>query len=879
MPRRRLVRLSVVGIAGLLVLALVATAVAAIVVVRRPLPEVSGEVTIPGLEDTVTVTRDERGVPTITATTSEDLFRAQGYVTAQDRFFEMDYRRHVTAGRLSELVGENDDALDADKVIRTFGWRRVAEQEWRLVDQRTRDALQAYADGVNAYLGRRDLSQIAVEYTVLGLQVDTHQPEKWDPVDSLAWLKALAWDLRANYDDELDRAVTYASVQDVARVDQLFPPYPQDLNRPILAAGDVAASAQPTAAHAGLDLADDDLQQALTSAQRALDAVPHLVGDGAGLGSNSWAVSGEHTASGKPILANDPHLGISAPGIWAQVGLRCARVTPDCPYDVAGFANAGMPGVVIGHDAHLAWGLTNLGADVTDFFLERVDGGRTVVDRGTAPVRQHEETIKVNGGDPVRITVRETVHGPIVSDVLDLADVARAPTAGGTTQFEVALSWTALTPGRTADALLAMNTARDASDVAAAAALLDVPAQNIVFATTDGHIGYQAPGRIPVRNQVSGSVVPSDGSWPRPGWDSAYDWQGFVDPAAMPHTLDPADGVLVAANQAVTPAGVGPFLTGDWDYGYRAQRIRDELTRLVGSGHKLTVGDMSSLQMDQRNPYAEVLVPTLLGLDISTASDDDGQERSRTGDLGSNDGSAAAAYDDDGQELLRTWDLRSTADSAAAAYFSAVWATVLRLAFADDLPEDHAPTGNSRWLEVVRRLLDDPSSPWWDDRSTPGVVEGRDQVLSRAMVSARRQLTQQLGRQAADWRWGQLHVAAPKHAVLGGDSLPWVVRRLVNPTPIEVGGGSSIVDATSWDASSGSYEVTSGPSMRMVVDLGDLDSSTWVNLTGASGHPASVHYTDQFDAWAHGGTFPWPFTPAATGADATDRLTLAPPTS
>jgi len=320
----------------------------------------------------------------------------------------------------------------------------------------------------------------------------------------------------------------------------------------------------------------------------------------------------------------------------------------------------------------------------------------------------------------------------------------------------------------------------------------------------------------------------------------------------MPHTLDPADGFVVAANQAVTPEGVGPFLTGDWDYGYRAQRIRDQITGMVAQDHKITVADMSALQMDQRNPYAEVLVPTLVGLHIA------------------ND------YDDDGQDLLRNWDLVSSDDSAAAAYFSAVWATVLRLAFADDLPDGHAPTGDSRWLEVVRRLLDDPSSPWWDDRSTPGVVEGRDEVLTRAMVSARRQLTQQLGRKATDWRWGQLHVAAPEHAVLGGDSVPWLVRRLVNPTPIEVGGGSSIVDATSWDASSGSYEVTSAPSMRMVVDLGDLDSSTWVNLTGTSGHPASVHYTDQFDAWAHGRTFPWPFTPAATNADATDRLTLTP---
>nr|WP_210728448.1 penicillin acylase family protein [Cellulomonas septica] len=852
----RLVRVAFATVAVVLVLALVATAVGVVVVLRRPLPEVSGELTLPGLEGEVTVTRDPRGVPTITASTSEDLFRAQGYVSAQDRFFEMDYRRHVTAGRLSELVGENEDALAADKVIRTFGWRHVAEQEWDVVEQSTRDALQAYADGVNAYLADRDPSQIAVEYTVLGARTSTPAPEKWDPVDSLAWLKALAWDLRGNYDRELARARTFASVQDVARVEQLFPAYPQDVNQPILSAEQVGQGATTTAATTGLDLAGDDLQAALASAQRALDAVPHLVGDGEGVGSNSWVVSGRYTESGAPLLANDPHLGISAPGIWAQVGLRCAEVTAECPYDVTGFANAGMPGVVIGHNADLAWGLTNLGADVTDFFLEKVDDDVTVRDGGTAPIRHRREVIHVNGGRSVELDVRETVHGPIVSDVLDVDAVEDAPVPDGAPgrQFEVALAWTALQPGRTADALLAMATARDADDIAAVAALLEVPAQNIVFATVDGHIGYQAPGRIPVRTSVLGGPVPSDGTWPRPGWDSAYDWQGFVDPADMPRTLDPAEGFVVAANQAVTPSGVGPFLTDDWDYGYRSQRIRTLLTERLATGEPVTVADMAEIQSDQRNPYADMLVPTLLSLPIEDE------------------------FDDDGQELLRDWDRVSSSDSAAAAYFAAVWKTLLRLAFDDDLPDDASPAGDSRWLEVVRRLVDDPSSPWWDDRSTPAVVEGRDEILTRAMVSARRQLTTQLGRDAEDWRWGMLHVAAPEHPVLGGESLPGVLRRLVNPSPLSVGGGSSIVDATAWDASTPSYAVTAAPSMRMVVDLGDLDSSTWVNLTGTSGHPASVHYTDQFKAWATGETFPWPFTQAATEADATDHLTLLPST-
>jgi len=378
-----------------------------------------------------------------------------------------------------------------------------------------------------------------------------------------------------------------------------------------------------------------------------------------------------------------------------------------------------------------------------------------------------------------------------------------------------------------------------------------VPSQNIVFATTDGRIGYQAPGRIPVRATVDGPV-PSDGTWPRPGWDSRYDWQGWVDPAAMPRALDPAEGFVVAANQAVTPAGVGPFLGRDVDYGYRSQRIRDLLTARIAEARPVDVASTADLQTDQRSPYAQVLVPALLEVGVEDP------------------------FDRRGQQLLRDWDQVMDVDSAAGMYFAAVWADVLELTFADDLPEGHGPTGDSRWLEVVRTMLENPTSPWWDDRSTPGVVEGRDDVLARALVQARRQLTAQIGSRTDDWAWGLLHVAAPQHPVLGGEGSPDLVRRVVNPSPQRVGGGSSIVDASGWDASSGSFAVTSAPSMRMVVDLGDLDASTWVNLTGTSGHPASSHYDDQLEAWAQGRQFPWPYSAVAVEADAVDRQTLAP---
>jgi len=849
--RPRALRTALVVVVAVLVVAIVAVVGAVGVVLRGPLPQTSGTVDVAGLTGEVTVTRNAQGVPTIAAGTPHDLFLTQGYVDAQDRFFQMDYRRHVTAGRLSELVGADADALAADKVVRTLGWRRVAEQEWPLLAQGTRDALQAYADGVNAYLDGRSSGDLAMEYTVLGLRVDVAQPEAWDPVDSLAWLKAMAWDLRANYDDELGRALAYTSLRDVQRVDELFPAYPEELNAPILATAEDAGVATTSTANA-LPLGDTGLLSALAAAAHVLSAVPQLVGTSDAVGSNSWVVAGKYTASGSPMLANDPHLSLSAPGIWSQVGLRCAPVSAGCPYDVAGFSFAGMPGVIIGHNADLAWGLTNLGADVSDFFVERIVGDTQMVDGARVPLTVRTETIRVNGGADVTLQVRSTTHGPLVSDVLDV-HAAIAPATAGTvsTRYEVALEWTALRPGRTADAILALDTARDASDVAAAARSFEVPSQNIVFATTDGHIGYQAPGRIPVRSDVAGDI-PSDGSWPRPGWDSAYDWHGWVPADQMPHELDPAQGFIVAANQAVLPAGSGPFLADDWDYGFRAQRIRTLLTDRIASGAPIDAQFTASVQMDQHWAAADLLVPHLLAVDLGNG------------------------FDADGQKLLRDWDRVASPDSAAAAYFAAVWTEVLKLTFADDLPPGNGPTGDSRWVEVMRTIIDKPDSPWWDDRSTAGTIEGRDDVLARAMVAARTQLTAHLSSRATDWRWGRLHVVALQHPVLGGPTVPSLVRDQVNPDPVGVGGGPAMVDATAWDTSSGSYAVTSGPSMRMVVDLGDLDASTWVNLTGTSGHPGSAHYADQLHTWATGGSYPWTFTAAATTADAQGTLTLRP---
>lgn len=886
-----------IGVAAVLAVVLVVGAVTLFTVSRRALPDHAGEFRIDGLNAEVQVVRDDLGVPQIYASTSHDLFMAQGYVHAQDRFFEMDFRRHLTAGRLSELVGAA--GLGADRTIRTLGWRHVAEQEWPLLSQETRTYLQAYAEGVNAYIEAREPGQLALEYTVLDMQVEVGEIEPWTPIDSLAWLKAMAWDLLGNYGDELGRAAIYGQAAgygaDAAleMVSTVFPPYPTERNLPILttpalleanAALEATESAQvdetPTTETASGDpLPDAGMHSALADVQAALDAVPSLLGNGDGIGSNSWVVSGEHTESGLPLLANDPHLGISQPGIWYQNGLHCTTVGPDCEFDVAGFSFAGLPGVVIGHNADLGWGFTNMGSDAADLFLERVyPDGTYLYDGERVPLTERQEVIAVNGGEPETIVVRTTGHGPIISDVLtgsrdasDRPSIEGQPPAG-VNGFSVAMQWTALIPGRTADAIFLLDTATNAEEIAAAAAVFEVPTQNIVFATTDGTIGYQAPGKVPIRTKVSDGVVPSDGSWPRPGWDPRYDWQGYVEAADMPHAINPDEGFIVAANQAVQEPSAAPFLTADYDYGYRSQAIRDALEAKIADGGGLTAADMTEIQLIDANPFAEMLVPALDAVDI------DAQAESPE----------IAEFTERAVDLFDDWDYRNDTDSAAAAYFAAVWQNVLRLTFWDQVPDAQRPDGGAQWLEAVRGLLTDPESPWWDDRATLTVVEQRDQMLAQALIDARAQLTVLLGKDPQDWRWGALHRAAPEHQSLGGEAMPGIIRNLVNPAPVGVAGGSSIVNANGWNAAAWEvaddgqltypvFDVTWVPAMRMVLDLSDWDASTWVQLTGNSGHPLSQNYSDQFHSWAEGETYPWAFSSDAVEEAGTDRLTLRPP--
>ena len=849
----RMARVTTYVAAGLVVV-LVATLVTGVVLVRRPFPQTTGASELPGLAGDVRVVRDEHGIPQLYGDTVDDLMRAQGYVHAQERFFEMDVRRHATAGRLAEMFGK--DALESDEYVRTMGWRRVAEQELALVKPETRAALDAYAAGVNAYLHQHSPSEIAVEYTVLNAGGLGYHPEDWSAVDSLAWLKAMAWDLRGNMDDEINRVLALAG-HSAAQVAELYPPYPYDEHPPIVDQGAVVDGVFEQDA---TDVGTRNPQRpAYTAGQRGiltrlrdgLAKMPALLGHGDGIGSNSWVVDGAHSATGEPLLANDPHLSATLPGVWMQMGLHCNSVSESCPLDVAGFTFSGVPGVVIGHNADIAWGFTNLGPDVTDLYLEKLVGeDRWRYDGKVRPLKIRTETIKVHGGDDVTLRVRSTKHGPLLSDVSDqLAEVGEQAPPGrrpakDDQAYAVALQWTALQPAPTADAILDLDTATDWTSFRAAASEFAVPAQNLVYADREGHIGYQAPGRIPIRK--SGN----DGLMPSAGWRPENDWTGDHVPFdGLPNLLDPEAGVIVTANQAVVGPDYPYHLTDDWDRGYRAQRIRDLLDQ-GDQASGLSVDDLLDLQLDDRNLMAPTLTPYLLDLDLP------------------------GGYYSAGQALLRDWDFTQPADSAAAAYYNVVWRNLLAMTFHDDLPEDLWPDGGQRWFAVMEGLLRKPADPWWDNAATDAIVETRDDILAAAMTRARDELTE---RQALDphaWSWGHLH-RLDLHQQALGESGIGPVEWLVNRGTWELGGGSSSVDATGWDAAEG-YAVTTAPSMRMVVSLGNLDDSRWINLTGVSGHPFNAHYTDQTDLWAKGESLPWAFTSSAVDDAAEDTLTLTP---
>ncbi|WP_405582568.1 penicillin acylase family protein [Streptomyces sp. NBC_01190] len=905
MPARkksRRVRLIVIAFVLLLVAGIGFGSYWGVSTVRASFPQTTGSLKLKGLSAPVDVERDDKGIPQIYANTPDDLFRAQGYVQAQDRFYEMDVRRHLTAGRLSEMFGKGQ--VETDAFLRTLNLRGVAQQEWDTqLDKTTKEYLQAYTDGVNAYLKDHSGAALSLEYEALSFS-HGYKPQPWTPVDSVAWLKAMAWDLRGNMQDEIDRSLMTSRLSQ-QQIKQLYPAYPYDRNRPIVDTGSIDPTTgdyQPAGSSTPQGL-NSTVDAQLAGISQIIDQMPALLGPtGSGIGSNAWVVSGQYTTTGEPLLANDPHLAPQVPSLWYQMGLHCREVGKTCPFDVAGYTFSGMPGVIIGHNQDIAWGMTNLGADVTDLYLEKVTATTYLFNGQQVPFITRRETIKVAGGKDRMITVRETKDdGPIISDRSDeISDVGRTapvadPPGGVNGGYAVALKWTALDPSKTMDAIFELDSATDFKTFRAAAADFAVPSQNLVYADTKGHIGYQAPGKIPIRPKGD------DGTYPVPGWNGDYQWKGYIPANSMPYEEDPQRGYIVTANQAVIDQSKYPYLlTADWGYGTRSQRINDLIQSKIKDGGKISMDDMQSMQNDDTSEIAQLLTPILTKIDIKN-------------DKG--------GYVRQAQQLLDGWDFKQDSDSAAAAYFNAVWRNVLKLAFGNKLPKElrpegqclrvlpagatgpvdnldgtnptvqecgerdpaeAQPDGGDRWFEVVRDILDQPDSPWWTMSTTAFFTDDpvkahhsdRDQLLATAMKDARYELTAKLGKDIDTWSWGRLHKLDLKNQTIGTDG-PSAIKWLFNRGSWQLSGGEAAVDATGWNAAGG-YDVDWVPSMRMIVNLQDFDKSRWINLTGASGHAYNAHYTDQTDLWAHGELLPWSFSEEQVGKAAKAKMVLTP---
>lgn len=823
---------------------------------QKSFPQTEGEISLPGLDGQVDIYRDSMGIPHIYATTLHDLFMAQGYVHAQDRFWQMDFWRHIGSGRLAEMFGKSQVKTDA--FLRTLNWRGLAEQEYEMLSSESRAILNAYAEGVNAYIAGRQPVELSLEYAILtGLLNRGYTIEPWTPIHTLTWAKAMAWDLRGNMGAEIERAILLKTLSP-EQIDELFPPYPADHPRivPELEARD--SIRKP--GYSILDTRISNLEYPISNLEDLLSNLslldPLLGPSGAGIGSNSWAVSGKLTTTGMPLLANDPHLGIQMPSIWYQVGLHCRPKSEACPFSVGGFSFAGVPGVVIGHNDRIAWGFTNTGPDVMDLYILKVNPANPnqyEFNGNWLDFETQTETVRVAGSEAVEVRVRVSRFGPVISDTYGPLQDDFEPEEKATPfkdqagielpeTYAIALRWTALQPGSVFEAIWGFNKAQNWDEFRAAGRNFIVPAQNLLYADVEGNIGYQMPGLIPIRKS-------GDGRYPVPGWTDEYDWTGYIPFEELPYAFNPPSGYIVTANNQVPPNSYPYLVTTDWDYGFRAARIVEMIENAPG---KIDIAYIQKMQGDNRNLNAESLVPALTVL----------QPRFEK----KNESLAL--------QMLQNWDYRNDMDSQAAAVFEWFWWN-LTLEIFDELPKPYRPEGGSRWYEVTRRLLQQPNSAWWDDQTTPNTTETRDDILARAFSKSVEQIEQEYGKNPAQWpAWGDLHTSTFRNATLGKSGIA-PIENLFNRGPFRTAGGKALVNATGW-AIGQSFQTDWLPSMRMIVDLSSLENSLTVHTTGQSGHAYHPHYIDMADLWRNIQYYPMLWNEQSITESAEGHLRLIP---
>jgi penicillin G amidase len=744
---------------------------------RRPLPRASGRLRVPGVGGPVEISRDRWGVPHIRARDAHDLWFGQGFCQGQDRLWQLEIYRRFAAGRISEFAGR--DALGADRLLRTLGLRRIAERESADLDSSVRDQLDAFCEGVNA--AAASLPALPPEFQLLRLQF-----EPWTASDSLAVTKILAFGLSTNWERELLRA-EMARELGPELAGRLDPGYP--VGNPV-----VLSPGQP---YAGGELRMveqiDVLREAL-----GLTFEP--------TGSNNWAVGSARSVTGGPLIAGDPHLPPSMPGITYQLGLylgdRFCR----------GASLAGIPGVTFGQNNDVVWTFTNVMADVMDLFVERVEGDSYEFAGEERPVGEIIEEIGVRGRDAERFVVRETHHGPMVNAALRADDAE-----------PIALSWSALHFPGISTANFDILGFTSGPELVAGLAEVHTPVSNLIWADRHGSIGYKTVGRLPLRSGNSPDL-------PRPGWSGEYEWVGWVPYEEQPELVDPSSGYLVTANNKVTPDDFPHHVSSDWLDGYRARRITD----LIEAGEEHDLDGFASMQLDMLS------IPG-----IETAH--------RLSRLSARDQRETVAL-----ERLRSWDGRMRPASVAATIYQA-----FTLRFAREVAREAIGDRDlaERWLDRADNgFIRHVTSPWrwqshllslWEEGDEKLIGGSWDELALDALRAAIDDLSDRFGPEPEGWRWGRVHALEFPHALGGGNP---VLARIFNRT-LEVGGAQETVAQVGWDPGE-PFAAIWAPCWRMVADPIAPERSRWQQFTGQSGNPSSPHYDDLQARWVEGSMQP-----------------------
>jgi penicillin amidase len=731
------------------------------------LPQTNGRLLIPGPKAEIRIERDADGVPLIVAQDDEDAAFGLGFVHAQDRLFQMELQRRYGAGRLAEIFGP--EAVTIDRQMRVLGLYHAAEAEIPFLSATVRRGLEAYAGGVNAFLASRR-GALPPEFLLLRFA-----PEPWQPADSLVWGKLMAVRLGGNYRGELLRARLARTVP-AADLASLYPEYPKD-------APTTLSDMRPIYRRLALDA--------------LYEALPPVVGPI--YASNNWVVDGRHSASGKPLLANDPHLEFGAPGFWYLARLK----TPQ--HEIAGGTAAGSPFVLVGHNERIAWGLTTTTADVEDLFVERVDPtdpGRYLTPQGTAPFASRQETIAVRGEAPVDVTIRNTRHGPVLSDVL--------PPGVADPGFVLALAATfAIPQDRSAEALWELDRAADWPSFREALRNFVGPMQNIVYADVDGTIGFIAPGLVPIRGR-------GDGWLPAPGWTGEYDWVGFIPFAALPCAINPTSGHFVSANNKIIPDSYPYFLGRDWDLPNRAERIE----ALLAATPVQTPASSAAIEADTLSLMARRLVPLMTRV------------------------SAADEASIEAIGRLRRWDFYMDRDKVEPLLFTA-W---LR-EFSHEILFDHLGDAAAGYWDLKPRVIEAVLAEhegWCDDRKQPGQRNCAER-LATSLREALAQLRQAYGADMMQWQWGRAHAAEFANPVFS--RIPVLRDWLGVSIPTSGGydtlnrGPSTIRD----DAQP--FAQRFGAGLRIITDLAAPNEAKMMITPGQSGNPLSDHFADLLRRW------------------------------